>query len=206
MIVALLGLPGVGKSTLAYALGEVMEATVLAEPEESSWPGFVKRPHEHGDFTRLSWFRSQRAPLYYTADGVRRDGGVAVLDSYYDKWCIGWLGKPGLEWLISPDDPYFEVARNMAELDAELLPRADVVVVLEIDEQQWLEQVGGRGRTIDRHDPFLKSHSTQELFVATALERAPVDGTRVVRHRRERMDPLQEAGQVAEKIRQLGVT
>lgn len=203
MIVSLLGLPGVGKSTLAGALGRAMDGAVLAEPEESAWPDFVKRPHPLGDFTRLSWFRSQRVPLYYAADAIRRRGKVAVLDSYYDKWCGGWLGKPGLEWLISPDDPYFPVAMTIAELDAKLLPSADVVVVLEITEDLWFAQVQGRGRTIDRHDPFLQSHHTQELFVNTALERAAGDGTRVIRHRREALPPREEATLIAEKIRQV---
>lgn len=200
MIVSLLGLPGAGKSTLARALGEVLGALVLAEPEESAWPHFVKHPHRYGDFTRLSWFRAQRVPLYYEAAKVRDGGGRAVLDSYYDKLCAGWLGKPGLEWLMQPDDPYFSLAMGVAKVDEALLPAADVVVVLEISEQMWLSQIRDRGRVIDRHDPFLRSHHTQAVFVATALERSPLHGTAVVRHTRMPAAPLEEASEVAQKI------
>jgi hypothetical protein len=143
---------------MAAALADVLGATALLEPEEADWPEFVRRPHEHGDFTRLTWFRGQRVPLYYRARDLSVSGEVAILDSYYDKWCTGWLGRSGLEWLMAPDDPYFEVAASMAAVDARVLPRADVVVVLRISQGLWRRQLAERARGIDLDEAFVQSH------------------------------------------------
>ncbi len=201
----MLGLPGAGKSTLARALAELLETDALLEPDEADWPEFVVRPHVNGAFTRLSWFRSQRVPLYYAASDRVAAGHTAILDSYYDKWCVGWLGSPGLEWLIDPDDQYMPVAMQMASTDHKQLPAADVVIVLEIDEQQWLEQLAARGRVIDRHDRFLRSHSSQARLVETALEYGPREGTVVIRHTRTRTPPHEEAGVLLGRLRRLGL-
>ena len=201
----MLGLPGAGKSTLARALAELLQADALLEPDETEWPEFVVHRHVNGAFTSLSWFRSQRVPHYYAATDSVAAGRTAILDSYYDKWCVGWLGRPGLEWLIDPDDQYMPVAMQMASIDHKQLPAADVVIMLEIDEQQWLEQLAARGRVIDGHDPFLRSHGSQAHLIETALEYGPREGTVVIRHTRTRMPPHEEAGQLVRRLQRLGL-
>lgn len=205
MFIAFLGLPGSGKSTLAKALAVNLDGVPFLEPEEEDWPGFVRDPHPLGDFTRLSWFRSQRVPLYFQANSLSEAGQAAVLDSYYDKWCGGWLGKPGFEWLMEPDDPYLPTALSVAEIDWERLPSADVVIVLEIDEHLWLEQLTRRGRRIDGDDLFLKSHSGEQYLVDTALRRGLKDGTLILRHNRKDIDPRTEAAELRERLASIGL-
>lgn len=206
MFVSLLGLPGVGKTTLGRALAELLGARFFPEPEEDDWPAFVRRPHENGAFTALSWFRGQRVPYYYEAERLRRAGRSAVLDSYYDKWCVAWLGRPGLEWLIQPDDPYLPTALAMAETDAQILPRADLVVMLEIDEELWRAQLVKRGRRIDTRADFQRSHHSQDLFHAAAMRSAARDGTRLVFHQRQDIPPELEANQLLEQLEALGLS
>jgi hypothetical protein len=204
VVLAFLGLPGAGKTTLARAIADISGVAPLLEPEESEWPAFVRDPHPQGDFTRLCWFRSQRVPLYYIGAELREQGNSCVLDSYYDKWCIGWLGLPGLEWLISPDDPYFAVARSMAQVDADVLPRADAVVMLEIEEPLWRAQIAARGRGIDRHAPFANSYASQAHFVETALTRGAQDGTDVIRFTRSSAPPRDEAVRILALLEENG--
>jgi adenylate kinase family enzyme len=205
LFVAFLGLPGAGKSTLAQAFAKEIGAQAFLEPEEDEWPDYVRHPHPDGDFTRLMWFRAQRVPSYYAASTISAEGGIAVLDSYYDKWCEGWLGKPGLEWLISPQDRYFEVAARAASIDRQCLPSADVVVLLEISIDLWLEQLQERDRTIDQSDPFLASHHTQRYFLEAAEARAESDGTSLVRYRRQRLTPMDEARLLVQDLRACGL-
>lgn len=188
---------------MATAMAEVLGATALVEPEEPSWPDFVRAPHDDGAFTRLTWFRSQRVPHYYEARRLSAAGGTAILDSYYDKWCVGWLGKPGLEWLIAPDDPYFALAREMATVDAEVLPKADVVVVLRVTEELWRRQLTDRSRGIDLDEDFVRSHPSQRHFVETALARGPLDGTDVLLYDRQELPPDEEARIVVDRVRAL---
>jgi DNA polymerase III delta prime subunit len=205
VFLAFLGLPGAGKSTLARALARELDAEAFLEPEESSWPYFVRHPHPNGDFTRLSWFRAQRVPAYYRARLLADNGQTAILDSYYDKWCEGWLDKPGMDWLISADDPYFPLAAQMAEMDRHILPAADVVILLEIDRELWLEQLRERGRVVDRSDPFLASHPTQANFFDAAERWAPDEGTAIIRHSRQPLSPEEEARLVREKLEKNGI-
>jgi thymidylate kinase len=204
LLLAFLGLPGAGKSTLARSLADELGAQAFLEPEEDAWPDYVRHPHPNGDFTRLMWFRTQRVPLYYKALRVSTDGGIAVLDSYYDKWCEGWLGKPGLEWLISPDDPYFGIALETAKVDRRCLPSADVVILLDISADLWLDQLKERGRMIDRSDPFLASHHTQSHFMEAAEDRAESDGSVLIRYRRRPLAPVEEARSLVEELRSRG--
>lgn len=143
--------------------------------------------------------------MYYQAAQGGTHGRVSVLDSYYDKWCVGWLGEPGMEWLMAPDDPYLPLAQEMAALDARLLPAADVVIVLEIAEAHWHDQLAVRGRTIDRSPLFLRSYRTEELMVRTALERGPRDRTQVLRYRRTRRPPETEALALVDLMRAHGI-
>jgi adenylate kinase family enzyme len=205
MFIALLGLPGAGKSTLARALTELLGGVALLEPEEKEWPEFVRRPHPNGDFTRLSWFRSQRVPLYYEAQALSSHNKTAIMDSYYDKWCEGWLGKSGFAWLISPSDPYMPLATAMARLDRHLLPAADAVVLLEIDHELWLEQLEARGRAIDRDSAFVDSHHGQSHIIEAAVERSEEDGTVLLCHQRTRLSPRAEAIQLRDALSGAGL-
>lgn len=169
MYIALIGLPGAGKTTLARSIAASMRASLALEPEEPTWPDFVREGTD--DFARLMWFRAIRTSAVARA-ASESVGGAVVADSYYDKLCAAWLGAPGMEWLIDPSDPYFEVAKGVAELDRDMLPAADIVVVLSVSEKTWLERLTQRGRRIDLDGAFRQSHSTQRYFADAARRSA----------------------------------
>jgi hypothetical protein len=63
-----------------------------------------------------------------------------------------------MEWLLHPDDPYFDVARHMAQVDLERLPLADTLIFFDIDYQTW------------HHFLRIRSRKTEEgLFAHTVF-------------------------------------
>ena len=84
-LIAGVGLPASGKSTLLRALAEKNRWECYAEPEENEWASAVDGRHLSGIFTALTWFRSTRVPNLYAANLRRKAGEVVIVDSFYDK-------------------------------------------------------------------------------------------------------------------------
>jgi hypothetical protein len=132
-----------------------------------------------GVITALTWFRAIRVPYLYNGDEVRRRGGVAVVDSCYDKLIAKYLGKEHVKWLIDPSDPYYEAYAAIAALDLERLPNPDVFVVFKISKEDWITLLKKRGRSLDKDEAFLRSYESQDYFEAAAKEVASEKGLKV---------------------------
>lgn len=165
------------------ALSMLIGARVFLEPEEHEWGDAVRQWDVNGHFTGLMWFRSARVPLIYQAHGVRGEGGVALLDSYYDKILTCYLGRPGMEWLLAPDDPYFEFAQGIALTDWLVLPDADCVISFEVTREDWASMLARRNRDLDRDEAFLRSFDTQRYFTEAAERLGAERNVRVISFR-----------------------
>jgi len=165
------------------ALSDLIGARIFLEPEEHEWGAAVRQWDVSGHFTGLMWFRSARVPLLYQAHGVREAGGVALLDSYYDKILACYLGRPGMEWLLAPDDPYFRFAEGIAQTDWHVLPDADCVISFEVTREDWASMLACRNRDLDRDEAFLRSFDTQRYFIEAAERLAAERNIRVVSFR-----------------------
>lgn len=168
VLVGFMGLPGSGKSSLTRELATILSARAFLEPEEHEWPDCVKRRNEVGAFAGLQWFRSIRVPKLYEARALADNGEIALIDSLYDKLCASYLGAQGMEWLLDPDDPYFDVARSVAELDYQLLPDVDAVVCVSVDEDAYRTLIEKRNRTLDRSENLTLFWNTQKYFIESA--------------------------------------
>jgi deoxyadenosine/deoxycytidine kinase len=201
--IAFVGLPGSGKSSITTSLAKLWDADPFLEPEE--WPRAVSERDVCGHFTGLQWFRSARVPLYFAAEQIRRRGGTAILDSYYDKLCAHWLGAAGMEWLISPSDAYFSMARKIAELDWRRLPLVDALIVLTVDESTWLKFLNARGRKLDETLTISKTYETQEYFRSAALKLEAETGTKIVEFRQKYSSPDDAARRLSTDLTSQGV-
>ncbi|EEO6565998.1 hypothetical protein G6H54_002181 [Listeria monocytogenes] len=75
-----------------------------------------------------------------------------------------------MEWLIDRDDPYFEIAKDVAKLDWQELPNVTHLVTLNVSKEVWRRNLNIRNRELDSNSNLLNSYSTQEYFVAAAEE------------------------------------
>lgn len=153
------------KRGIQWELGLLNDWTVFNEPEEHLWPDAVRKREVCGRFTAITWFRSMRVPQLFSAHELRESGATALVDSYFDKLVSYYLGADAMEWLISPSDPYYEVAAEMARLDRQLLPDADVVVMFEVTYDTWRVFLERRGRKLDQDQAFLQSFPSQQSFI-----------------------------------------
>ncbi len=195
------GLPCIGKSSVFGELANLLDGVALLEPEEENWPAAVTAREQVGYFTGLMWFRAARIPMYYAAEAARAAGKAAFLDSYYDKLCDCWLGKPGMDWLLDPSDPYFPIASEIARLDREILPLADTLVLFTVDRPVWERFIAKRGRKLDDDSRLAERYAMQEHFILAAEALAAETGIRLVSFHQDRFDDSSAAaGRLAELL------
>lgn len=161
-MICAMGIPASGKSSiireLEYLFNE--EAIAFFEPEENDpqtpWPRAVSMRQKYGFFGSITWFRAMRVPQLYDAYDVKQSGKIALVDSYYDKILVNYLGKDGLDWFLPRNDPYFSIVKSMAEQDYISLPNADVIIFFRVSEQIWNYFYKKRNRNMDQEEIFRK--------------------------------------------------
>lgn len=164
LLIAGVGLPGSGKTTLFSAMSEILGAKLFVEPGERYWDRSVHQRDTYGHIGGLHWFRSQRVPNIFDARKCADEGQIVFLDSFYDKLCYYYLGKKGMEWLIDPKDPYFSNYLETARLDLEYLPDADLVISINVTKNDWIKMLKKRNRKLDNDVKLENTFHTQPLF------------------------------------------
>ena len=180
LLIAFAGLPGSGKSTIARKLASRLKVPFFCEPEEDHWPELIHQREKYGHFTGLSWFRFTRVEQLHDAKEAATTSVCSIIDSYYDVLIHHYLGEPDFHWLIEPSDPYFPVAKAMAAVDYTYLPRADVIVFLNVEMETWMKMLTVRGRRLDKDDKIQDAFGMQNAIRRACLSTAHDHNTRVV--------------------------
>lgn len=205
VFITALGLPCTGKSSVMRELGTLCNFPVFLEPEEELWPAAVMEREECGYFTGLMWFRSTRVPLLYKAKQLQEAGQGVIVDSYYDKAVYHYLGKPGMEWLLSPNDPYFPMAQTISKLDWDSLPDATCIITFEIEYDDWVTLLKKRNRQLDQNPEFLKSFVTQKYFIEAAENLAKERNIKHINFKQQISAPLIIAQQLKSLLIEEGI-
>ena len=200
MLIAFAGLPSSGKSTTAKALAGILGVRSFIEPEEDQWPQAVRDRDRVGHFTALTWFRSVRVPQLYAAAEASRSQRAAVIDSYYDVLLSRYIGSHPFLWLLEPGDPYFPLAQQMAKLDWQQLPHADVLVFLRLGELTWNTFMERRSREFDRNAHLKEQFAMQALMEKACQETVVEHGTRLIIVEQEDSTPAATAARVATSL------
>lgn len=168
-LICMVGLPCSGKSSVTKELGNLSKMTVFCEPEEQSWADCVTYRNLSGHFGAHMWFRSVRTCQLYQAKALVTEGQTVFVDSYLDKLLYFCLGRRGMDWLLHPDDQYFDVARHMARIDLESLPLANYLIFFDLAYQTWHKLLQTRSRRIEA------GLFTDDVFCMQNYLRAGVD-------------------------------
>lgn len=201
-MIAFAGVPGCGKTTTALELAKLLDAKVMVEPEEDQWPKLIQHREISGYFSALTWFRSARISNYFDADQLRRKDKLAIIDSYYDVLASCYLGKKPFDWLINKDDPYFNIALDMAKLDWSLLPKADILIFLHLDQNIWELFMKKRNRKFDASANLLEIVGMQEEIEMACKYAEMEHNSKLVYCRPENDSPAETAIRLVESLKQ----
>ncbi|MEL6503588.1 MAG: hypothetical protein AAFQ10_03940 [Pseudomonadota bacterium] len=146
--VAILGLAGVGKTTVARQLAKTLGGRAFCEPDRREWPSFIEDGFVEHAFDVLEWFRCYQVNAIRSAAAFG-EYGLAICDAYYHKTMIGYVHHPSSEWIIPKSDPYFSALEKILELDANRLPNADLIIFLSVKHDQWRKMVRSRAQQGD---------------------------------------------------------
>jgi len=165
MLIVFVGIPGSGKSSIVKELGGLLNVKYFTEPEEEKWADAAKDWKTYGSFPMLMWFRSIRVPMLIEAERLSEEGEIVLIDTYYDKLLHYYIDKHCMRWLLSPSDRYFPVMKQIAEIDKDILPDADIIIFFEVDKENWLNFLKSRNRLTDNDEEFLKNFETQKFLL-----------------------------------------
>lgn len=165
MLIVLVGIPGSGKSTTTKKLASLLKFKYFVEPEENKWADAAKDWKTYGSFAMLMWFRSIRTPMLIKAEELSENGENVLIDTYYDKLLHYYIDKHCMRWLLSPSDRYFPVMKEIAAIDKDVLPDADLIIFFEVEKENWLKFLKARNRIADNEEGFLKNFETQKFLL-----------------------------------------
>lgn len=202
-IIAAFGIPGSGKSTTTREIGKLLGVKTFHEPEEEDWGEVVKLRHMVGNFNAIMWFRSIRLPHYHLANELRSKGQVCMMDSFYDKLFYLYHNKPGLEWLFSKTDDYYDEMVKISKKDYEILPDADVIIFFKQSENNWRRFLKSRNRDLDNESDFKTSFTLQNAFIDAVDEYCNRSKCKLIIHDQIFSDPRTEAEKIVTQLKKL---
>lgn len=205
MLLALMGLPACGKSTLTSELAVASGGVGFVEPEESDWPAVVLDTHTYGQFECLMWFRNTRVPMYLKAASLARQGRFAVVDSVWDKLFISFMAESCMHWVLSPESPYYEAAQAVAAADHLHLPDPDAIVFITVDEMLWLQLLRQRGREYDVNVGLAEHFEMQRVLHEVVVRYCQARDIPLLTLRQELLTPKDAADQILCELRQTGL-
>jgi deoxyadenosine/deoxycytidine kinase len=167
-IIALVGISGIGKSTMSKELVKRCDIDCVLEQEEDVWPEIIHEHKKYDPFDVLMAFRQMWLVSYNKAVDIRSKGRSCILDTIFIKILHYELGKPGIQWLFPSENPYANVLFSLTKIDISLLPDPDYIILMDCSFEDWKTLLASRKRDFDQNEDFLSSFEESKKLVENA--------------------------------------
>ena len=143
-IIAVVGAPATGKSTLVRFLGKKLKAKIILEGEEKDVPKFIKDniSKDKNGFQTILWFHNRLVKQYLKALEWKKEEKVIVLDTF-------WLSNIFYTSTMLKNKKEREIITDMIKTTEKILPYPDIIIYLKSDKKTIKEWMEKRGRSFE---------------------------------------------------------
>jgi shikimate kinase len=166
-ILAFMGIPGSGKSTIARHISSILNVECFVECEEESYPEDIKRKLKNSekDENILDihyYFRNMRANYHQLAYENKKKGMSSIMDSFFSKLMNDIIQQPNTDWFINSKNKNFYKIKEVSEYDSKHLQDADVIIFLNVSKDLHKKFLEKRHRSAEVSEHI---HLAQEAFL-----------------------------------------
>ena len=170
--IALAGVMGVGKSSLARVLAEKISVTEFIEPEADAWPVPEGEDWEEHVFNLEQWVRETHLDYFKDARQLAEQGRGSVADGGLFLLAKEFMDDPACQFYYGlMNESELKQVRQFAESDWNEAPCPDVLVLLETDFETWRRFLLSRGRSMDTNKNFIDHYAGQQQVIKIAANK-----------------------------------
>lgn len=148
MFTAILGITGIGKTTLSNNLAQAVGGVAFNEPDRSEWPDFISTGFLTRPFEVMQWFRSYQIEAIFRAKEESLNQPTFT-DAYYQKILVDYIREDSSGWIISKDSEYFENYYETCVLDKMFVPDPDRIIFIHAEKSEWVKLISNRSGPSD---------------------------------------------------------
>ncbi len=203
MFIGFIGVPGVGKSTLATALAKHLNANLFIEPGEASWPIHHDVPWQQQVTVLENWVRETNHKNFQEARSLANAGKYAVADAGLFLINRELINAKSAEWYYAHmHEDERKQLHDLSVADWQHAPCPDVMVLLETDIDTWRRFLAARGRSMDADDQFIQYYPEQQALIAAAARQIANDrGMQLISFTNQFGAPEKSAAELAQQLK-----